>query len=265
MTLHDLSFSTSFHFISDKTRRAEEESYTRIKPKMGMDENVERVEKDKKPSTHICDFHQPEEETSSVGQTNLAYKSEIKNHQSTQRSVFSSPLETDFMMATAYDEALQKLFGNISANEVAVSLTRNSELRKLKIIAKRRSQNYFDEKKKEKEVEEKEVEVGNKPVSGARVNPTSTSSIRHDISQVHTEKNVEEINQNNEIRRLLDLLPSYDFSNSCAKTVDSLMKSSHKKDQFIFLIRLNQFVDENGFHIKGDRSALSLEGIFLSN
>ena len=177
-----------------------------------------------------------------------------QKHYSAQSSVFPSPLETDYMMVTAYDEAVQNLFGNITACEVAVSLTKNSELRKMKMMEKQRRRNFDEKKKNENKKEEvKEARYMNKNTTP--VNSTATNCLKT------ADENRKYTCENNESMRLLSLLPSFNFSKSCTITADSLIKSSLKKDQFIFLLRLNQFVDENGFRISGGRSALSLEGI----
>ena len=236
-------------------------------------ENVEKEEKEGNPtaprmrfqnvsieqttSKHLCQHqHQHQDQD----------QHQHQKHHSAQSSVFLSPLETDYMMLTAYDEAIQNLFGDITACEVAVSLTKNSELRKMKMIEKQRIRRNSDEKKnntkekeKEKEKEEEAREAGCTNKNTTPVNSTATNCQKTGI--VAADENSKDTCEDDETMRLLSLLPSFNFSKSCAITADSLIKSSLKKDQFIFLLRLNQFVDENGFRISGGRSALSLEGI----
>jgi hypothetical protein len=222
------------------------------------------VEKEEKEGEEIVHSTAPrmrfQDKNASTDQASSKHQHQHQKHHSAQSSVYPSPLETDYMMVTAYDEAIQNIFGNITACEVAVSLTKNSELRKLKTIEKQRRRRYADglKMKKNKKKEEEVREAGCLNMNTTLVNPTAT--ICQKASMVAADENSEDEYANNETMRLLNLLPSVNFSKSCALTADSLIKSSLKKDQFIFLLRLNQFKDENGFRISGGRSALSLEG-----
>ena len=213
-----------------------------------------------------------------------------QNNESLHNTVSSTQLEMDFIIASVYDEEIQKLFGNISAREVAVSCTRNRELEKQKIILKQQKNKNKNRNRNRKrgrgcevkngnKMEEEEVEEeknnGNMDMDGARMDPPSSSpclastsaSTSHSRCLNRSHEGKAEHNrqmhfcQNSEIEQLLHLLPSFNYSASCARTVDSLVKSSYKKEQYTFLLRLNQFVDDNGIRISGGRSALSLEGI----
>ena len=210
-----------------------------------------------------------------------------QNNESLHNTISSIQLEMDFIIASVYDEQIQKLFGNISAKEVAVSCTRNRELEKQKTISKQQKNknknNNRDRSrgrdcgvkngnKMEEEEEEEEKDNGSMNMDGAGMDPpclasTSTSHSRClNRSQVGKAEHNRKMHfcQNNEIEQLLHRLPSFNYSASCARTVDSLVKSSYKKEQYTFLLRLNQFVDDNGIRISGGRSALSLEGILPS-
>jgi hypothetical protein len=251
-----------FNLIRDIASDTHKISKKGIEDKEEKEEERENVEKEDIEGEGIVHPTAPkmrfQEKKASVDQTNYKYQHQHQKHHSAQCSVFPSPLETDCRMVTAYDEAVQNLFGNITACEVAVSLTKNSELRKIKMIEKLRRMNFDKKNKKEKEKEEVR-EAGYMNENTTPVNSTATNCQKTGI--VAVDENSKDTCENNETTRLLSLLPSFNFSKSCAITADSLIKSSHKKDQFMFLLRLNQFVDENGFRISGGRSALSLEGI----
>jgi hypothetical protein len=262
-----------FYIIRDIASDTHKSSKKGIEDKEEKEEERGNVEKEDKEGEEIVHPTAPkmrfQEKNAPVDQTTSKdrYQHQHQKHHSAQSSVLPSPLETDYMMVTAYDEAVQSIFGNISACEVAVSLTKNRELRILQNIEKQRERRNFDEKKKKKKEEEKEEEKEKEEVRKAGcmntnttpVNSTATNYLKTSI--VAGDENSKDTCLNNETKRHLSLLPSFNFSKSCAITADSLIISSLKKDQFIFLLRLNQFVDENGFRISGGRSALSLEGI----
>jgi Sec-independent protein translocase protein TatA len=264
------SYSILSYLIRDVASDTHKNSKKEMKDMEEKEEDRENVEKEEKegeeighPTSRLCCFDQAV--NTSIDQTTSRHQHQHQHqhqkHHSSQSSVFPSPLETDYMMVTAYDEAVQNIFGNITACEVAVSLTKNSELRKIQMVERQRRRKNFDgTKKKEKEKEEEEVrEAGYMNTDTTPVNSSATNCQQTSI--VAADENSKDTCENNETTRLLSLLPSFNFSKSCAITADSLIKSSVKKDQFIFLLRLNQFVDENGFRISGGRSALSLEGI----
>ena len=248
-------------------------------------------------------FYRPESESSSTDQTKTRNQCQNKdknkyeyefindneyccqNNQSLHNTVSSTPLEMDFVVVSVYDEGIQKLFGKISARDVAVCCTRNRELEKQKMISKqlksRSSNREMENENKLEEEEEQEQEEkndGNMNMDGSTMDPpypcltstsTSTSaSASHSRCLSHIGRAEHDLKtcfcQNSEIKQLLDRLPSFNYSESCARTVDSLVRSSHKKEQYTFLLRLNQFVDENGIRVSGGRSALSLEGILPS-
>lgn len=246
-------------------------------------------------------FHRPESESTSTDQTKTRNQCQKKvknkyeyeyecindneyccqNNQSLHNTVPSTPLEMDFVIVSVYDEGIQKLFGNISARDVAVCCTRNRELEKQKIISKQFKNRSSDcgmeneNKLEEEEKQEQEQEVknnGNMNMDGSTMDPPcpclTSASASHSRCLSNVGKAEHDLKtcfcQNSEIKHLLDRLPSFNYSESCARTVDSLMRSSHKKEQYTFLLRLNQFVDENGIRVSGGRSALSLEGILPS-
>lgn len=263
------SCSILFYISRDIASDPHKNSKKRMEDKEEKEEerqNVETEEKEGEGEVHpTAPKMRFQEENASIDQTTSKnqYQHQHQKRHSAQSSVFSSPLETDYMMVTAYDEAVQNIFGNITACEVAVSLTKNSELRKMKKIEIQRRRRNFDEKKKkekeEKKVEEEVREGGYMNTNTTPVNSTATNCQK--TSVVAADESSKDTCENSETTRLLSLLPSFNFSRSCAITADSLIKSSLKKDQFIFLLRLNQYVDENGFRISGGRRALSLEGI----
>lgn len=258
-----LSYSILFYIIRDIASDTHKNSRKGMEDKEEKEEGRENVDKEEKEGVGEVHLTAPkmrfQEKNASIDQTicKHQYQHQLQKHHSAQISVLPSPLETDYMMVTAYDEAVQNIFGNITACEVAVSLTKNSELRKMKMVEKERKRGNLDEKK---EKEEEEVrEAGYMNTNTTPVNSSATNCQKTGI--VSGDENSKDMCEYNETTRLLSLLPSFNFSKSCAITADSLIKSSLKKDQFIFLVRLNQYVDENGFRISGGRSALSLEGI----
>ena len=180
-----------------------------------------------------------------------------------EESVFEESVETDFLVATAYDESLGKIFGHISALEVCISQTRKRELEKVK----KRINDAEDKSNQKYSVESREEFL--KGINGVKFQDKNNHlndrrRNRGDVirgSEKNANESTEFFKENTENDRLFRTLPTYDYSNAVFRIIKSLLLSAEKKEEFLFVFRVNSLVDENGFSLAGGRGVLSLQDI----
>ena len=163
----------------------------------------------------------------------------------------------DYLVATAYSEAMTSILGNISALQVAVSLTREYELRSRDRFRSR------NKKRRKSDVDSGsfEVNIVNDRSDDRMLRSEGGGHRDRDGQDSEDEESEIESEKDEEKKLLLDALPSYPFAYAVRRLVNSLERSASGEEEFIFIFRVNSLVDENGFSIATGKSVLSLEGL----
>ena len=177
-----------------------------------------------------------------------------------------SEVSSEYFVATAYNEAMTKIFGNIPAMKVAISLTKNYERKLLILRDKQRGKDREKKKRGDNEMErERDRDKGRKDEKEKRKSSDMVEN-RKDKKEEReigekVEKKEDEEEDDEKLRFQLKSLPLYSYSKAVCRIIKSLKISAEKEEEMSFIFRVNSLVDENGFLLSTGKSVLSLEGV----